>query len=171
MSGPEPPGDLDDGLGGRSTRILGTIISWTIAAINAKGYPKIDPNIVVDRQTLRRVGKVVCVYSARPLVQGAAAILELLARMILLILFLALSCTPRHRTVIVERVRSSLEMHVNTVRRCVPARIAAPGLANPVTHGMWHLTLAFLVCARRQIGYDYDDKRGPTTIWQVAFAQ
>ena len=100
----------------RSARVLTTVVSWTIAAMNSRGISKIDPNIVVDKQTLRRVGKVVCVYSTRPLVQGAAALLELFARLILLVLFLALSCSPRHRTAVVEKVRTSLETHVNTVR-------------------------------------------------------
>ena len=84
----------------------------------AKLIPKIDPNeIVLDKQTLRRVGKVVAIYSTRPLVQGTAFLLELIARLLLLIIFLALSCSPRHRTVVVERVRGTLETHVNAVRR------------------------------------------------------
>jgi len=100
----------------RSARVLGTFVSWAIAAANAKGISKIDPNVVVDRETLRRVGKVVCVYTTMPIVQGCTALLELISRLILLLIFLALSCSPRHRTVVVERVRTSLQQRINSVR-------------------------------------------------------
>ena len=117
LAGCMEPLEDEVGSSGRSTRVFGTIVQWTIAAINAKGYSKIDPNsVILDKDTLRRVGRVVCVYSTKPLVQGAAAILELLARLLLLIIFLALSCTPKHRAVIVERVRTKLESSVNSVR-------------------------------------------------------
>ena len=105
----------------RSARVLGTFVSWAIAAANAKGISKIDPNVVVDRETLRRVGKVVCVYTTMPIVQGCTALLELISRLILLLIFLALSCSPRHRTVVVERVRTSLQQRINSVRGCARA--------------------------------------------------
>ena len=58
---PEMPGA--DPSGRRSAQALRAIISWTVAAINSRGdFPKIDPNIVIDSSTLRRVSKVVCVY-------------------------------------------------------------------------------------------------------------
>ena len=63
------------------------------------------------------MGKVMCVYSTKPLVHSAALLLELLYRMLLLIIFLALSYSPRHRTVVVERLRVTLESHVNSVRQ------------------------------------------------------
>ena len=104
---------------GRSAAALRAIVSWTIAAINSRGdMPKLDPNFVVDSSTLRRVGKVMCVYSTRPLINGAAVLLELLARLLLLIIFLALSFSPPRRRVVVEKMRIHLEAHVNSVRRC-----------------------------------------------------
>ena len=109
-----------DAPSGRSAAALRAIVSWTIAAINSRGgdMPKLDPNFVVDSSTLRRVGKVMCVYSTRPLINGAAVILELLARLLLLIIFLALSFSPPRRRVVVEKMRIHLEAHVNSVRRC-----------------------------------------------------
>jgi len=54
-------------------------------------------------------------------------LLELLYRMLLLIIFLALSYSPRHRTVVVERLRVTLESHVNSVRQLsMMPSIAAP---------------------------------------------
>jgi hypothetical protein len=114
----EPDISDPEQLGGRSARVLGTVISWTFAIINRDGkYPKLDPNFVVDRQTLKRVGRVMCVYSARPLIYGATFLLELLARLLLLIIFLALSVSPSHRTSVVKRERGTLQSHLNSVRR------------------------------------------------------
>lgn len=105
--------------GSRSAAALKAIISWTFAAVNARGeFPKIDPSTVLDSTTLRRVGKVVAVYSAKPLVGGAVVLLELFARLILLLIFLALSFSPPRRTVMVEKMRIKFEAHVNSVRRC-----------------------------------------------------
>ena len=125
---------IDTGSSGRSARVLSAIVSWSITIVNGKGiFPKIDPNeIVLDKQTLRRVGKVVAIYSTRPLVQGTAFLLELIARLLLLILFLALSCSPRHRTVVVERVRGTLETQVNAVRRY--ARLLCSSAPAPQTN-------------------------------------
>ncbi len=109
--------------GGRSSAALRAIVSWTIAAINSRSdLPRIDPNVVIDVPTLRRVGKVVGVYSTRPFVNGAVALLELFARMLLLTIFMALSFSPQRRTIVVERMRIRLEAHVNSVRRCARAR-------------------------------------------------
>jgi hypothetical protein len=106
--------DLSGGGGGsRSTRVLATIVTWTISAFKTRGI-YIDPSFKLDRNALKRVTRVVMVL---PLVNGAAALLELLSRLILLILFLALSCAPRHRTVMVERFRATMRMHVQSVRR------------------------------------------------------
>ena len=106
--------DLSGGGGGsRSTRVLATIVTWTISAFKTRGI-NIDPSFKLDRSALKRVTRVVMVL---PLVNGAAALLELLSRLILLILFLALSCAPRHRTVMVERFRATMRMHVQSVRR------------------------------------------------------
>lgn len=132
------PLEEEVGSAGRSARVFGTIVQWTIAAINAKGYSKIDPNkVILDKDTLRRVGKVVCVYSTKPIVQGAAALLELLARLLLLIIFLALSCTPKHRSVIVERVRMRLESSVNSVRGL--GMLTGPGVQDGEPFGKSHL--------------------------------
>ena len=105
---------------GRSARTLQAIVTWVFAIVGGKaGYPKLDPNVVVlNKGTLRRVGKVMSVYSTRPLINGATVILELLARMVMLILFMALSCTPRSRSTVMERVRLALEARVQHVRRC-----------------------------------------------------
>ena len=112
---PGAPTHLEDlsGSGTRSSRVLAAIVTWTISAFKTRGI-NIDPNFKLDRTALKRVSRVVCVV---PLVNGAAALLELLSRLILLILFLALSCTPRHRTVMMERMRVTLRMHVQSVRR------------------------------------------------------
>jgi hypothetical protein len=106
--------DLSGGGGGsRSTHVLATIVTWTISAFKTRGI-YIDPSFKLDRNALKRVTRVIMVL---PLVNGAAALLELLSRLILLILFLALSCAPHHRTVIVRRFHASMRMHVQSVRR------------------------------------------------------
>ena len=111
---PEPPIIFEDLSGGsRSSRVLAAILTWTVSAFKTRGI-HISPGFKLDRSALKRVSRVVCVL---PLVNGAAALLELLSRLILLILFLALSCTPRHRKVMVERMRVTLQMHVQSVRR------------------------------------------------------
>ena len=116
------PSTSDASSGGRSAAALRTIIAWTISAVNSRGdFPKLDPNIVLDNSALRRVGKAVAVYSAKPLVNGAVVLLEIFARIILLLIFLALSFSPSRRTVVVNRMRITLESHVNSVRRCATA--------------------------------------------------
>jgi hypothetical protein len=109
---------------GRSAAALRAIVAWTIAAVNSRGYGKIDPNVLIDSSTLRRVGKVMCVYSTRPIVSGAVVLLELIANMLLLIIFLALSFSPPRRAVVVEKMRCHLEAHVNSVRRCASRPLA-----------------------------------------------
>ena len=52
-------------------------------------------------------------------------LLELLARLLLLIIFLALSFTPPQRTIVMETMRSRLQAHVNSVRRCACLRLRA----------------------------------------------
>ena len=84
--------------------------------MNARGH-KIDPAFVLDRDALKRVGKVMCLYSTKPLVNGVAMLLELFYRFLLLIIFLALSYSPRHQTVVVERLKITLASHVSSVRR------------------------------------------------------
>jgi hypothetical protein len=179
------PLDEEVGSAGRSARVFGTIVQWTIAAINAKGYSKIDPNkVILDKDTLRRVGKVVCVYSTKPIVQGAAALLELLARLLLLIIFLALSCTPKHRSVIVERVRMRLESSVNSVRGCVQSILANPPASRPPPPAERRLDAAalirmvdaaaspacfFYVLLLPQVGHAHGPRRpGRGALWQVA---
>ena len=113
----------------RSVAALRAVCSWAISAVNARGggaIPKIDPNIVIDVSTLKRVGKVVAVYSSRPLVSGAVILLELLARLLLLFIFLALSFSPQRRTVVIEKMQGQLAAHVNAVRRCAQCRSLAP---------------------------------------------
>lgn len=112
-----PPQLLDEDVGGsRSARVIATIVTWTISAFKTRGV-HIRTDFKLDRQALRRVGRVVCVHSMRPVLNGAVVMLELFSRLLLLIIFLALSCTPRHRQVVIERMRSSLQMHVHSVRR------------------------------------------------------
>lgn len=101
---------------GRSYSVLATLVTWTVSAFKSRGI-HIRTDFRLDRHALKRVGKVMCVYSTRPLAQGAAVLLEFLARLLLLIIFLALSCTPKHRTTVVERMRHSLMMRVNSVRQ------------------------------------------------------
>eukprot|EP00322_Chrysochromulina_rotalis_P018786 CAMPEP_0115856800 /NCGR_PEP_ID=MMETSP0287-20121206/15243_1 /TAXON_ID=412157 /ORGANISM="Chrysochromulina rotalis, Strain UIO044" /LENGTH=377 /DNA_ID=CAMNT_0003310993 /DNA_START=14 /DNA_END=1147 /DNA_ORIENTATION=- len=109
-----PPVQIEDLSGApRSSRVLAAIVTWTISAFKTRGV-HIDPGFKLDRAALRRVSRAVCVV---PLVNSAAALLELLSRLILLILFLALSCAPRQRTVMVERMRLTLQMYVQSVRR------------------------------------------------------
>ena len=111
----------------RSVAALRAVCSWAISAVNARGggaIPKIDPNIVIDVSTLKRVGKVVAVYSSRPLVSGAVILLELLARLLLLFIFLALSFSPQRRTVVIEKMQGQLAAHVNAVRRCAALPLA-----------------------------------------------
>lgn len=110
---------------GRSSRVLSTLLTWAITAINSRsGGPKISMSFSLDRDALRRVGKVMCVYSSRPLVNGAVLVLELLSRLLLLILFLALSLSPKHQIVVIDRVRGALEAHVRSVQRL--AQLPAP---------------------------------------------
>ena len=70
-----------------------------ISAFKTRGI-YIDPSFKLDQITLKRVMRMVLVL---PLVNGATALLELLPRPNLLfpalLLFLALSCAPHHRTV------------------------------------------------------------------------
>ena len=77
---------------------LATIVTWT-SAFKTRGI-YIDPSFKLDQITLKRVMRMVLVL---PLVNGATALLELLPRPNLLfpalLLFLALSCAPHHRTV------------------------------------------------------------------------
>ena len=71
---------------------LATIVTWT-SAFKTRGI-YIDPSFKLDQITLKRVTRMVLVL---PLVNGATALLELLPRPLLL--FLALSFAPHHRTV------------------------------------------------------------------------
>ena len=70
-----------------------------ISAFKTRGI-YIDPSFKLDQIALKRVTRMVLVL---PLVNGATALLELLPRPNLLfpalLLFLALSCAPHHRTV------------------------------------------------------------------------
>ncbi len=70
-----------------------------ISAFKTRGI-YIDPSFKLDQIALKRVTRMVLVL---PLVNGATALLELLPRPILrflaLLLFLALSFAPHHRTV------------------------------------------------------------------------
>ena len=110
----EVPLQVEDLSGGtRSSRVLAAIMTWTLSAFKTRGI-HIDPAFKLDRSALRRVSRVVCVV---PLVNASVALLELISRLILLILFLALSCAPRQRKVMVERMRETLQMHVQSVRR------------------------------------------------------
>ena len=113
----------------RSVAALRAVCSWAISAVNAReggAIPKIDPNIVIDVSTLKRVGKVVAVYSSRPLVSGAVILLELLARLLLLFIFLWRSPSPTARRT-TEKMQGQLAAHVNAVRRCAaPAARSLP---------------------------------------------
>ena len=175
------PSPADAASGGRSAAALRAIITWTLSAVNSRGdFPKIDPNIVLDSSTLRRVGKAVAVYSTKPLVNGAVVLLEIFARIILLLIFLALSFSPSRRTVVVNRMRITLEGHVNSVRRCeraahlVPPRTngtntparppvtpppASPGLSPARPLPLWRIS-CFVACFRNQAWLARDHGQG-----------
>ena len=60
-----------------SQAVLSAILTWTSAAMASRIGVTIDP-AKIDSATIRRVGKVMCVYTTRPFVHGAAARLEVI---------------------------------------------------------------------------------------------
>ena len=116
------------------------VLGWLLSLAAARGVT-IDPDVVLQLNSgslstlsLRVVEKLMVTLS-RPVVAGAAALLEVLSRALLLLLALVLCAAPRHREAILQRARSFLQNHVEVAVRCAhqpsllrpfPALRAAP---------------------------------------------
>jgi hypothetical protein len=95
--------------------VLGWLLSFGVT---------IDPDVILQLNSatlstlsLRVVEKLVVTLS-RPLVSGAAALMEVLSRVLLLLLALLLCAAPTHREAILQRARSFLRDHVEVAVRC-----------------------------------------------------
>lgn len=94
--------------------VLGWLLSFGVT---------IDPDVILQLNSatlstlsLRVVEKLVVTLS-RPLVSGAAALMEVLSRVLLLLLALLLCAAPTHREAILQRARSFLRDHVEVAVR------------------------------------------------------
>ena len=103
--------------------VLAAVLGWLLSLAAARGVT-IDPDVVLQLNTatlstlsLRVVEKLV-VSLSRPLVSGAAALMEVLSRVLLLLLALVLCAAPSHREAILQRARSFLRDHVEVAVRC-----------------------------------------------------
>ena len=99
------------------------VLGWLLSLAAARGVT-IDPDIVLQLNSgslstlsLRVVEKLMVTLS-RPVVAGAAALMEVLSRVLLLLLALVLCAAPRHREAILQRARSFLQNHVEVAVRC-----------------------------------------------------
>ena len=102
---------------------LAAVLGWLLSLAAARGVT-IDPDVLLQLNTatlstlsLRVVEKLV-VSLSRPLVSGAAALMEVLSRVLLLLLALVLCAAPTHREAILQRARSFLRDHVEVAVRC-----------------------------------------------------
>jgi hypothetical protein len=102
--------------------VLAAVLGWLLSLAAARGVT-IDPDVVLQLNTatlstlsLRVVEKLV-VSLSRPLVSGAAALMEVLSRVLLLLLALVLCAAPSHREAILQRARSFLRDHVEVAVR------------------------------------------------------
>ena len=102
---------------------LAAVLGWLLSLAASRGVT-IDPDVVLQLNTatlstlsLRVVEKLV-VSLSRPLVSGAAALMEVLSRVLLLLLALVLCAAPKHREAILQRARSFLRDHVEVAVRC-----------------------------------------------------
>ncbi|KAL1514722.1 hypothetical protein AB1Y20_003809 [Prymnesium parvum] len=97
--------------------LLASIMSWIMAACAARGIPlPLDHELRLDRSSLCRAVEVLAVRASRPFATGLATLLELFSRVLLLLLFAALSVTPKRRAEIIERVRVRLSEHVQRIQ-------------------------------------------------------
>jgi len=101
---------------------LAAVLGWLLSLAASRGVT-IDPDVVLQLNTatlstlsLRVVEKLV-VSLSRPLVSGAAALMEVLSRVLLLLLALVLCAAPKHREAILQRARSFLRDHVEVAVR------------------------------------------------------
>ena len=108
------------------------VLGWLLSLAAARGVT-IDPDVVLQLNSgslstlsLRVVEKLMVTLS-RPVVAGAAALMEVLSRVLLLLLALVLCAAPRHREAILQRARSFLQNHVEVAVR----RAHQPSLLRP----------------------------------------
>lgn len=112
---------------------LAAALGWLLSLAAARGVT-IDPDIVLrlDRVTLStlslRVVERLVVSLSRPLVSGAAALMEVLSRVLLLLLALLLCAAPTHREAVLQRARSFLREHVEVAVRCARRPSIPPAL-------------------------------------------
>ena len=99
------------------------VLGWLLSLAAARGVT-IDPEVVLQLNSgslstlsLRVVEKLMVTLS-RPVVAGAAALMEVLSRVLLLLLALVLCAAARHREAILQRARSFLQNHVEVAVRC-----------------------------------------------------
>ena len=132
---------------------LAAVLGWLLSLAAARGI-SIDPDMVLqlDRQSLStlslRVVERLVVTLSRPLVSGAAALMEVLSRVLLLLLALVLCAAPSHREAILQRARSVLRGHVEVAVRCALRTPPLPSL--PRHHQLLHSPCADYRCACRQ---------------------
>ena len=99
------------------------VLGWLLSLAAARGVT-INPDVVLQLNSgslstlsLRVVEKLIVTLS-RPVVAGAAALMEVLSRVLLLLLALVLCAAPKHREAILQRARSFLQNHVEVAVRC-----------------------------------------------------
>lgn len=106
------------------------ILGWLLSLAAARGVQvPVDPGVLlrIDRGTLVRVVEGILVTLSRPMVSGAAALMELLSRAVLLLLAVILCATPSKREVVLQRVRALLKEQVEVaVRSWPPPAPSAP---------------------------------------------
>ena len=110
---------------------LAAVLGWVLSLAAARGV-EIDPDLLLrlDRGTLVRMLERVVITLSRPIVSGAAALMEMLSRVLLLLLALILCAAPSYRDVVLQRVRLVLRERVEVAVRCAaPAQLAGPSLA------------------------------------------
>jgi len=105
------------------------ILGWLLSLAAARGVQvPVDPGVLlrIDRGTLVRVLEAAVVTLSRPVVSGAAALMELLSRAVLLLLAVILCATPSKREVVLQRVRALLKEQVEVaVRSLLPPPCSA----------------------------------------------
>lgn len=102
------------------------ILGWLLSLAAARGVP-VDLGVLlrIDKVTLVRVAEGLLVTLSRPVVSGAAALMGLLSRAVLLLLAVILCATPSKREVVLQRVRALLKEQVEVaIRYCPTLRCA-----------------------------------------------
>lgn len=107
------------------------VLGWLLSLAAARGVT-INPDVVLQLNSgslstlsLRVVEKLIVTLS-RPVVAGAAALMEVLSRVLLLLLALVLCAAPKHREAILQRARSFLQNHVEVAVRLSLRMSSAP---------------------------------------------